>query len=526
MPFLNFQNLFSSSAKMPKPDAPPPIIGLDVVGRGITLKPHQAYEFKKVLFKRTKGDRIFHATETGKTYAVPEEYEVSETHPVPANQALDGIIIEESWEHFGEYFNLDAHVAASDNIFSVDAKVGQTKPLRFEEDYYCVVKTFFIPFWTLSLQDVTVFSDKNAFQLKIPTPFQYKYRREYKKFFERYGTHYIKRAWIGGKARLVLTIAKSAGMTTQDIRKSFNACNTLASDSPDASVKETVEQLQKHSECMVLAQGGESATLSARSLLDDTRYNEWLATVRENPKVVEFDAAGIWTLISDKEKAKALLDAYSAATIFTSFSALFSDDGQKVYFIRGKECTCYNVETHQTGEPKLITDMWPSLLKITGFETVYAVLKGTHVRSDEGTRLRSKLFLFKENQCVRLDIKTKQIDEGYPKPIAEQWPGVTFERIDAILGVDSESVYFFMDDQYIHYNLIDNKADSEQQPIGEGWVGLTFDRIDAAIAWKNGIAYFFRGNEYICYDTIKYCALGGYPKFLVGSYVEDWHLFD
>jgi hypothetical protein len=523
MPFLNFKNLFSSSAKLPKPDAPPPILGLDVVGRGITLKPHQAYELKKVLFKRTFGNRIFHATETGKTYAVPEEYEVSETHPVPANQALDEIVIEESWEHFDEHFNLDAHVAASYNVFSVDAKVGQAKPLRFEEDYYCVMRTFFIPFWTLYLPDVTVLSDKNAFPLNIPTPFQYKYRREYDKFFERYGTHYIKRAWIGGKARLVLTIAKSAGMTKQDIRKSFNTCD--GSDCPDAGVKEIVEQLQNSADCVVFAQGGESATLSPQCLFDNTRYNDWLATVRKNPKVVEFDAAGIWTLISDKKKAKALLDAYFASTVFTAFSAIFSDDCQKVYFIRGKECTCYNVETRQTGEPKLITDMWPSLLEIKGFETVDAVLKGAHVRSKEGRHLHSKLFFFKENQCVRLDIGTKKIDEGYPKPIAEQWPGVTFERIDAILSMDCESVYFFMEDQYIRYNIIENEADSGQPPIEKEWVGLTFDRIDAAIAWKNGIAYFFRGNEYICYDTVKYCALGGYPKFLVSDYVEDWNLF-
>jgi hypothetical protein len=386
------------------------------------------------------------------------------------------------------------------------------------------VRSSFIPFWTVYIPDVTEFSDKKAFTLKIPTPFQPRYRREYEKFFDLYGTHYIKRAWIGGKLMLAFSIAKSTQLTKQEIRKALNTCYALASENPD--IRESLEKLQLHSECMMLGQGGEPTKLGALSSLDKAHYNEWLTTVSENPKVVEFDAVGIWTLISDENKAKALLDAYKAATIFTPFSAIFSHNNQ-VYFIRGNECICYNVETRKTGEPKLLNEKWPSLLEFNGFETVDAVLKGTHIRSCEGTRLTNKLFFFKGNRCLRLDIETKQIDEGYPKPTAEQWPGVTFERIDATLSADSESLYFFMGDQYIRYNLIENKAEpGYPKPIRERWGGITFDRIDAAIAWTNGNAYFFRGEKYTCYDTVKYRVREGYPKILVGNYIEDWNLFD
>ncbi len=541
MPFLNFKNLFSSSAKPHKPEAPSPVIGLDIVGRGIALKPHQAYELKNVLFKRTKWNRIFHPMAGGKNYCVPDGYEVNENFLLPANHALSRIVIEESWEHFDKRFNIDAHVAASNKVFTVEFSVevgtgsGQTKKWHPEEDSYYAVRTYFIPCWTLYLPDVTVFSDEKEFKLNIPTPFLHKHRREYEKFFERYGTHYIKKAWIGGKAMLTFTIAKSKRMTKKEFLKALNTCHAPTNGSTAPSLQESLEILQNNSECMVLAQGGESAKLGALSLLDDARYNDWLATVRENPKVVEFDAVGIWTLISDEKKAKALWEAYKAATIFTPFSAVFSYDGEKIYFIRGKQCTCYHIEKGKTGEPKLITELWPALSEINGFETVEAALNGTDLSLGDGESLHSKLFFFKGNKCVRLDIETEQIDEGYPKSIAEQWPGVTFDRIDATLSVDSESVYFFRGDQYIRYNIIEkkvysylrpNRTYSSLRPIRDLWSGITFDRIDAAMAWRDGMAYFFRENEYIRCDTVKHRAEGEEPKFLVGNYIEDWHLFD
>jgi hypothetical protein len=56
------------------------------------------------------------------------------------------------------------------------------------------------------------------------------------------------------------------------------------------------------------------------------------------------------------------------------------------------------------------------------------------------------------------------------------------------------------------------------------WAGVTFDRIDAAVCWGNRKVIFFRGDEYIRYDRIEYQADPGYPKAIIGSYVEDWEI--
>jgi len=108
----------------------------------------------------------------------------------------------------------------------------------------------------------------------------------------------------------------------------------------------------------VLGQGGEQSKLGALSSLDEASYNEWLATVRENPKVIEVEAVGIWTLLCNKKKAQTLLEAYKAATTFTPISSVLSYDG-KVYFLREDRYLCYDIKESQTSKPKPIGDILP-----------------------------------------------------------------------------------------------------------------------------------------------------------------------
>ena len=68
-------------------------------------------------------------------------------------------------------------------------------------------------------------------------------------------------------------------------------------------------------------------------------------------------------------------------------------------------------------------------------------------------------------------------------------------------------------------------AEGYPELISKRWVGVTFDRIDAAIYWGGGKVYFFRGDKHIRYDMVICRADPGYPKFISGSYVEDWKFF-
>ncbi|MGH8549246.1 MAG: hemopexin repeat-containing protein [Methylococcales bacterium] len=501
-----------------------PIHGLEVVGRGVHLRPNQPYELKDVLFPRSN-ERPYFSRETGQTYALPQGYEVNDSPPMPAAQALNQVVIEESWERFEKQTSLDASVAVSNTPFSVDVNASQTGQLRREEEAYYALRNSFIPLWSLYIPSTQEISG-SAFDIEVPTPFLHANRREYERFFERYGTHYIKRAWVGGKAMLAFTIVKSSQMTKDEIQAGLRASyGGFGSGAMSTEQQENREKLQQNAECTVFGKGGDELKLAALSSLDEIKYNEWLATIKDNPQVIEFEAVGIWTLVGDRKQARALMDAYREATVFTPVRAVFQID-KRVYFLKDDFFISYDMDEKESTKPRQISEKWPMLSEV-GFERVDASFLGKYLCSPDTQDLSRKLFFFNRDKYIRVDVDTNSIDPGYPRLIAEGWPGVTFERIDAALNVAPDAVYFFNGNRYIRFNAIKNHAD-EGYPdqIGKRWVGVTFDRIDAAVYWGNAKVYFFRANQHIRYDTVNYRTDPGFPKSIIGNYVEDWKFFD
>lgn len=501
-----------------------PMPGLEVVGRGVYLRPQQPYELKDILFTR-QNDRAYYSPETGQTYTVPEGYEVNDSPPMPADQALNQVFIEESWERFEKQMSLDANMTVSNTPFSVDVQASQVGQLRSEEEAYYALRTSFVPLWTMYIPATGGFSE-TTFTLDVPVPFSHTFRKEYEKFFERYGTHYIKRAWIGGKAVLAFTIAKSSQLTKEDIQAGLKASyGGFGSGGMSTTLQKSKEKLQNNSECTVFGKGGDELKLAALSSLDEARYNEWVVTITENPQVIEFEAVGIWTLISDQEKAQALMTAYKAATVFTPFRVVFNIDGQ-IYFLRDDYYFSYDMDKGESTKPRRVKEKWPALFQV-GFERVDAAFLGKYLLSPTNEDLSRKLFFFNRDKYLRWDVDTNTIDPGYPRLIAEGWPGVTFDRIDATANVAPDAVYFFKGNQYIRFNTLQHHAD-EGYPdlVSKRWAGVTFDRIDAAVYWGNAKVYFFRSNQHIRYDTVMYRADPGYPKSIVSNYVEDWKFFD
>lgn len=502
-----------------------PIVGLDVVGRGLYLRPRSPYQLTRLLFPHTN-IRSFKSKETGECYGVPEGYEVNDSPPMPAHQALNQLMIEESFDRFESQLKLDASLAVGNSLFSIDASASQAKQLRTSEDAYYALRSSFIPLWSVYLTDTTNVPADTFDLSDVPAPFDHDARKKYDAFFDRYGTHFVKRAWIGGKANLAFTVLKSSSMSKTEIQAGIKASfGTSARGGANSSLQEAKEKLQSNAECTVWGKGGHELNLAALSSFDEVRYNEWLATIKDNPQVIELEVGGIWTLLRDREKAAALLDAYKAATTFKPLSAVFDFDG-KLFFLRGSRFTVYNIERAQSTQPMKLFEQW-SFLAGLGFDRIDAAFRVGRVRSQAGEDLSRKFYVFRKNQYLRVDYDKLAIDEGYPKKISEGFPGVTFERVDAVFTPGNGEVYFFSGDQYIRFNVANNRADAGYpDSIKKRWVGLTFDRIDAAIYWGNGKAYFFKDDEHIRYDLATYRADPGYPKAIIGSYVEDWKFFD
>ncbi|MEN3333528.1 MAG: hypothetical protein V7641_2893 [Blastocatellia bacterium] len=133
-----------------------------------------------------------------------------------------------------------------------------------------------------------------------------------------------------------------------------------------------------------------------------------------------------------------------------------------------------------------------------------------------------KAYFFEGSQYVRYDAKADKADQGYPVPIAGNWPGFPpafQEGVDAEVVWNRQKVYFFKGDQYLRYDIAADRVDPGYPlPIAGHWPGLWTDHIDAGVVWPNGKAYFFRGSQYIRYDIAKDKADPGYPADIKGGW--------
>ncbi len=499
-----------------------PLPGLEVVGRGIYLRPRQPYELKTILFAQTLNESHFYSSETNTNYSIPDNYGVNNSPPMPPNKALNQLIIEESWEQMNCQVSLDSNLAMGNCLFTVDASASYSKQSQNEGEAYYALRTSFIPLWSVYLPEAY----HCKFNLKIPTPFKHTDRRDYEKFFERYGTHYVKRVWVGGKANFAMTIKKTSELSKTDIQASLQVSATGSGDQKiSTELKDKQQKVQSNSQCTVSGKGGDELKLAGLSTLDETVYTQWLMTIKDNPQVIELEVAGIWTLIDDPIQSKALAEAYKTATSFTPITAILGIE-RSIYFISSKKYFCYDIEKSTSERPKPLAEKWPVFKTIKGFEMIDAAFKGDKLWDKNGNSLEQKLFFFSDNQYLRYDIEHQIVDEGYPKKIAEGLENLPFQRIDAALNAGENLLYFFYGNQYVRYNIRDRKVE-EGYPalIRKRWLGVVFERIDAAIYWGNGKVYFFYGNQYIRYDMTNFRADPGYPRFITSSYVEDWKFF-
>jgi hypothetical protein len=512
------------ACRLKKCSKSPKVPGLEMVGRSIILKSH-SFELKNVIFKHQRCSETFRSKINKQTYCVPKNYAVNESVLIsPGDQTLGQTIVEESWESFDQLLKVDGEVAASYSIFHVKGNADIAEQLRSTQKSFYALKSSFVPLWTLYLPDTTTVSSSFEGSYKnLPKEFYHSDRRKYEQFFEQYGTHYVTKVWVGGKALLALAIAESSNLTKQQINSTLNlGFTSLVQRNKNKKQEEILNTLQRDSKLMVTGEGGNELMLSTLTPFDREEYIKWLNTVKQSPNVIAFEAAGIWTIIKDEKKAAALLEAYKAATLSTTISGIFRV-GKELYFLRGRKYISYNVETNKAQKPKEIKKTLPGIEM--GLEKLDTALEGFYVKSFNGKSLKNKIFLFSGDKYFRYDLLKKEMDYGYPMPIRGKWPGLTFDRIDAVLNVGTEKVYFFRKEWYTCYNLTKNKVECPPKLIREGWPGFIFERIDAAVNWGDGNAYFFRKDEYIRFSLVEGRCVGS-PKKIVGSYVEDWKLFE
>lgn len=464
---------------------------------------------------------------------------------MPPEQSLGETLIEESWDRFGKQVAFNTGAAAKTSFITIDPSAMDASSLKTQEDAYYALRNAFVPFFTVYMPDSPSYlkapQEKIPPSLKglqdVPTPFDPGKREEYAAIFERYGTHYVKSAWVGGKASLVFIVSKSSELTEQEIKAGIQASlGGVATITATSEQKDSLEKFRSNSSCRVFGSGGDKLTLARLSNLDKATYDAWLDSVKTAPEVIQLAIAGIWTLVQDQAASQALQDAYIEETSFVPLTAIIPVGTALVFVDRDDYTFIYN-RRPSGDEPKikerlklvsylpvLDKEEYPEFWQFQRPHAAFSLYGFGHGMDD-------KIDLFKGNSCLRVTAgatSKEHVAPDFPIPIEVAWPGVDFDRIDAAIAVAPNRVYFFRGVEYIRVDL-----SAEGKPyfvardfISERWKGVTFERIDTAAYFGNSKAYFFSGDQYIRYDLAVCQADPGYPKSIPSNYVDDWKLFD
>ena len=195
-------------------------------------------------------------------------------------------------------------------------------------------------------------------------------------------------------------------------------------------------------------------------------------------------------------------------------AGLYSFTNNKLYMFSQKYYVRYTDFNLDAGYPKPIAGNWP------GFPANFAQGIDAALWSEPN----QKIYFFKGNQYIRVDPNSGwNVDAGYPKPIAGNWPGfpANFARgIDAALGSKPNGkIYFFKGNQYIRVDPSTgwNVDPGYPKPIAGNWPGFPANfanGIDTA-EWSesNQRIYFFKGTQYLRVNPADgWNVEGGYPR--------------
>lgn len=129
------------------------------------------------------------------------------------------------------------------------------------------------------------------------------------------------------------------------------------------------------------------------------------------------------------------------------------------------------------------------------------------------------MFFFNDGTYSLINLNTKEVLSGYPKPINETtWKGISRyqAQIVATLRWKEDSMFIFSDSTYIRFSRSADAAAHGARNITEStWPGLGAHaaKIKTALNWKDGkIHFFLTNNTYIRYDIEADKADSGYPK--------------
>ncbi|MFE7119641.1 hemopexin repeat-containing protein [Streptomyces sp. NPDC057654] len=180
----------------------------------------------------------------------------------------------------------------------------------------------------------------------------------------------------------------------------------------------------------------------------------------------------------------------------------------QMWLFRGDDYLRYNIQTHtvEVG-PRRVHQGWAALGRTAFVDGVSAVLPCT------GRATPTEAWLFHDDLYLRINLANNTVAKE-AATVAEGWPGLDThgfaDRVDAALPCPKgagapDRAWFFHDDQYLRYNLNTSTVEVGPRSIADGWTGLKgtgFEYgVDAALTdpSDSNTVWMFRGDQYVHY---------------------------
>lgn len=197
-------------------------------------------------------------------------------------------------------------------------------------------------------------------------------------------------------------------------------------------------------------------------------------------------------------------------------AALWSEPNQRIYFFKRGEYYRINPNNGwkpDNGYPKPIAGNWP------GMPSSFT----NGIDAALWSQTNQKIYFFKGSQYVRIDPSNSwQVDSGYPKPIAGNWPGfpTEFENgVDAaIYCKNNNRIYFFKGEDYIRITPSSswNVENGYPKKIVDHWPGIPTSYIDPNVPYQGGAGI----DSALWSDTNQRIYFFKKGSFWEGSYVR------
>lgn len=286
------------------------IPGLDWVGRGVEFGPEVFIKKHNILYF---DQSVTSEQYTDENWLVPPNYKVDYS-PADLPNVNDGqILVVEDYNSFKTCFEVETKIKGRYGLTSASCSANFARKVFSESKSYYGFIRYFNTMFQLYVSDDAQWIPPNWGELEGKTIS--KDYDDFKRFFQKYGTHYVQSARIGGEFCGAYCAKQSEWRSSTQIETALKAAYaTINKASVDSSIQKDINRLNSTESQQWNISGGDFGRLGLLKNIftveDQNKIDEWIASIKDTPECIYFNFVPIWDKAEDDSLQDELIKAY------------------------------------------------------------------------------------------------------------------------------------------------------------------------------------------------------------------------